>query len=574
MPSTRTALALCALSAVASTVLADPSSEYVVTAPIARRSAPKRHALYERDTQTVALKNDVNNLQYTMNVTVGTPPQPITLQLDTGSTDVWVVTPQACQVALNDRQTQGNLSNCGGSYDITKSTTGKMIPGGEGQFHATYQDGTGAQAGDYITDTLGIGQWSLPGYTIGQATQVDTIPGLIGVGFDLLEANVSQPGSSTDDIFGSSTGEDSETAQPYPAVLSSLLDAGHIRVRSFSLWLDDLDESTGTIMFGGFDTAKIGGGKLQMLPMQNDSDTGVVDRYQIALTSVGVTVPGSNGGTTSTVLTPNDYVVAATLDSGTSLTEIPNQALTMIANAMGAQMDTLAQGYVADCSLALTPGSLNFQFGGSSGPVVGVPFSELIIPLVDPVTGQDIKGTSGKGLCQLGLIGVDDATASFEGLVLGDTFLRSAYVYYNLDSLSIGVAQTVFDTTQQNIQEVSNNRTLPEAATSIASTVTIPTPSVTPQISSSAEPQGYVTQTGITAKPATTFNAAMITGQSTSYSVSLPTAAGTPSPRVSAEAKGTPVVGDTPAAGAPSVRVGVAGTLVGAAAAFVAGLLL
>lgn len=563
------ALALTALAALASTALAELSSEYVIAAPIARRSVPRREAISERDTTAVDLKNDYLNLQYTMNVSIGTPPQPVTLQLDTGSTDLWVVTPDACQAALRNESTQGNITNCGGTYDITRSSTGRMIPGGRGQFSATYQDGTGALEGDYISDTVSIGKWSLQNYTIGQGTNVDTIPGLIGVGFDQLEAGYQEAmaGSSESnegDLFSdseSSGGSDSSgsNAQPYPAILSSLLDAGFIKTRSFSLWLDDLDESTGTILFGGYDSAKVAGGQLTMLPMQNDSSTGVIDRYLVTLTSVGVTI-ASNGGTKSTVMTPNRYAVAATLDSGTSFSDVPDYVLTMVASALGAQMDDTLGAYVVDCSLALAAGSLDFQFGGTTGPVVGVPFSEIVLPLIDPTTEEDYKGPSGKGLCQLGLSGVDDATGSYEGLVLGDTFLRSAYVYYNLDTLSIGLGQTVYSATQSNVQEVSNNRTLPQGATSVASTVTVPTPTATPPMSSSVNMEDYETATAITARPATSLNAAAISGQPTSYTASLPTVAGKPGPRASAEAKGSGVIGADVKGGASGLQAGNMGS--------------
>ena len=475
-----------------------------------------------------------------MNVTIGTPPQPVTLQIDTGSTDLWVLTPLACTLALHDPNTQGNITNCGGTYDIGKSSTGHFIRGGEGQFQATYEDGTGAQMGDYISDTVNLGNWALQDYTFGQATQADTVPGLIGMAFDTLEAGVAQSAAVSDP----SQGQDSQDSNAYPAVLSSLLDAGFIKTRSFSLWLDDLDQNTGTVLFGGFDTAKIAGGKLAMLPMQNDSQTNTVDRYNVALTSIGLTYAG-NGGTKSTVMTPDNYDVVANLDSGTSLTMVPNNVVSMVAAALGAKFDDVAQSYVADCSMALTPGSLDFQFGGVGGPVVGVPFSELILPFVDAVSGNLITTKNGRGLCQLGLMGQDDVTTAYEGLVLGDTFLRSAYVYYNLDTLSIGIGQTADQATGSSVQEVSNNSTLPQGATSIASTITVPSPTATPPTTSS-ELQGYETATAITASPATTFDMNQISGQPTSYSTSLPTALGTPGPRVSAEVKGGTGVGPNP----------------------------
>ena len=527
----RSAIALGALSALVGTTLAEPSNPHVVSAPIARRSTSQRHAIYQRDTDSVTLKNDYTNVQYTMNISIGTPPQPVTLQIDTGSTDLWVLTPAACLTAKADPETQGGIPNCGGPYDITRSSSSQLVPDLEGKFKASYADGTGAQRGDYVRDTISIGKWTLRDYTFGQATEADTVPGLIGMGFDDLEAG----NSLTLDDDGNIARP--VLSRPYPAIITSLLDAGYIKTRSFSLWLDDFDESTGTIMFGGFDSAKVEGGQLTMLPMQNDSasDTGIVDRYAVVLSSIGVSIPGSNGAPAkSEVLTPSDFAVGALLDSGASFTQIPSTILQPIVQAMGAQQDAAApSAYILDCELALTPGSLNFQFGGATGPVVGVPFSELVLPLVDPTTGMVVKNRAGRSLCRLGLSGVDDATIPFEGLTLGDTFLRSAYVYYNLDTLSIGVGQTTYSAQQSNIQEVTSNTTLPSGLSSIGTTLTTPSLTATPAETSSSSPQGEETATEITVQPVSTFNAGAITGQATSYPANLPTAAGKAAERVS-----------------------------------------
>jgi hypothetical protein len=67
-------------------------------------------------------------------------------------------------------------------------------------------------------------------------------------------------------------------------------------------------------------------------------------------------------------------------------------------------------------------GSVNYGF---SGVAISVPFSELALPV------------SGESYYIFGFI--PDTTNLF-----GDTFLRSAYVVYDLDHKEIGLAQTGF----------------------------------------------------------------------------------------------------------------------------------
>ena len=52
----------------------------------------------------------------------------------------------------------------------------------------------------------------------------------------------------------------------------------------------------------------------------------------------------------------------------------------------------------------------------------------------------------------LGLLGADETGGA---MILGDTFLRSAYVVYDLESNSIGIAQTVFNSTMSIVVEFS-----------------------------------------------------------------------------------------------------------------------
>ena len=54
--------------------------------------------------------------------------------------------------------------------------------------------------------------------------------------------------------------------------------------------------------------------------------------------------------------------------------------------------------------------------------------------------------------------------------VLGDTFLRSAYVVYDLHNNEISLAQTNFNSTGSNIMEITNS-SVPDA-TGVASAVT------------------------------------------------------------------------------------------------------
>ena len=78
-----------------------------------------------------------------------------------------------------------------------------------------------------------------------------------------------------------------------------------------------------------------------------------------------------------------------------------------------------------------------------------MPFSEVVNPLFD-TSGNPVTDTQGNAICQFGI----NPQSSDGPVVLGDTFLRSAYVLYDLDSQLIALAQTVFNSGSSQIVEL------------------------------------------------------------------------------------------------------------------------
>lgn len=83
-----------------------------------------------------------------VNITVGTPPQNLSLSLDTGSSDIWVNLP-------NSTYCEGDDDPCSstGLFNIKKSSSFEML---DYVMNATYASGFLAY-GHYATDTLSIG---------------------------------------------------------------------------------------------------------------------------------------------------------------------------------------------------------------------------------------------------------------------------------------------------------------------------------------------------------------------------------------------------------------------------------
>jgi hypothetical protein len=168
--------------------------------------------------------------------------------------------------------------------------------------------------------------------------------------------------------------------------------------------------------------------------------SGRVTSFTVAWTELSAT---SSTGTD--VLTPANYAEAAILDSGTTITLLPDNLAAKVFEELGAQYSDELGAVIVPCDLASNPGTLNYAFGGSGGPTIKVQMSQLVLPIPSE-TGQVPRFTNGQTVCQLGI-----EPAGSDPTLFGDTFLRSAYAVYDLENNKIALAQTDFNSTGSNI---------------------------------------------------------------------------------------------------------------------------
>ncbi|KAI9826827.1 MAG: hypothetical protein M1832_005766 [Thelocarpon impressellum] len=370
----------------------------------------------------------LDNLQslYFANCSLGTPPQQFRFHLDTGSSDLWAN-------AASSRLCRGRTEPCeeSGTYSANKSSSYKYV---NSRFNISYADGSGA-AGDYATETINLGGASIKDLQFGIGYLSSSSQGVLGIGYTNHEAQVIL-----------------DNAPEYPNLPALMVSNGLIQSPSYSLWLNDLDASTGLVLFGGVNTDKYIG-DLSTLPIQIEEGSTKAEEFFITLTGVklGDKVLGG-GARTDPVL----------LDSGASLVYLPNDLAVDIYNQVGASFD-LAQGVATvPCSLANKNGTLDFSF---TNPTISVPFNELVLPGASP-SGFFSAG-SGEQSCTFGIMPAGDSNA-----VMGDVFLRSAYVVYDMGNNEISLAQTNFNSTTDNVVEIGKGPDAVPNASGVANPVT------------------------------------------------------------------------------------------------------
>lgn len=355
------------------------------------------------------------------------------LHIDTGSSDLWCNAPSSAICQFRDL----GLCSDAGTYEANSSSSYEFV---SSNFNISYADGSGA-SGDYATDTVRIGGEELTGLQFGIGYVSSSTEGVLGVGYTSNEAQANYNG-----------------ARPYPNLPQLMVDRGVIQSNAYSLWLDDLESSTGSILFGGVDTNKYFG-SLQTLPIQP-----VFNQFaEFFITLSGVGLSGQNGQSFQ-----NGVPVAVLLDSGSSLTYLPSELVEDIYDALNVRYSRRQQIGIVNCGLADEATTLDFMFTSIN---ISVPMSELVIPPREVTDGSSSNGNTdtsrdGESLCIFGIAPSDGTTS-----VLGDTWLRSAYVVYDLGNNEISLAQTNFNATTSRVVAIGTGDDSVPGASSVPSPI-------------------------------------------------------------------------------------------------------
>jgi len=202
------------------------------------------------------------------------------------------------------------------------------------------------------------------------------------------------------------------------------------------LWLNDLDANSGQILFGAVNIDKYHG-SLQTVPILKSA--GEYSGLLIALT--GMSLDGANISSSSSL------PAAVLLDSGSTITYLPSDITRSLYQRLHALIDTSSPTVVAyvPCALAQEDRSIDFTF---SGIQISVPFNELVLPSKGG-DGSGLHFHDGSPACLFGI-----APNGGGPSVLGDTFLRSAYVVYDLSNHQVSLAQTNFNATTDNYKAI------------------------------------------------------------------------------------------------------------------------
>ncbi|CZT10608.1 uncharacterized protein RAG0_15026 [Rhynchosporium agropyri] len=338
--------------------------------------------------------------RYLVDIAIGTPPQPQRLILDSGSSHSWV-NPQ-CSAA-------GPAINAALCATLPRYSPNASSSALDLQTSMELKYGKGSAQVKFFSDSFDLGGMDpssrtrialmrvgalVTGQQFGVATSSHDLPiGLLGIG----------PGIEL-------TG--------YPILIDTLKAQGITKSRAFSVDLRSWESADGAIIFGGIDTAKYSGSleKLPIIPAALAPD--FYPRYWVHLKSVGITKPGEVTSKLYAPTSSDPQGQPVYLDTGGTLNLLPAALFNaIIQDFPSARPDGNSGLYLVDCSVSDEAGTVDFGFGNT---VINVPFNEFIWHI--------------EGLCYLGMAVENTAP------VLGDSFLRAAYVVFDQDNQNIHLA--------------------------------------------------------------------------------------------------------------------------------------
>ncbi|KAM3514272.1 hypothetical protein MY11210_002062 [Beauveria gryllotalpidicola] len=409
---------------------------------------PRTHRIERRANNAIQTTLENMNFFYTAQIGIGTPPQNISLLIDTGSSELWV-NPDCQTAQAQDAQLCAQF----GQYNPRKSRTPPVGPFGNEEIHFgdTTDEATLTSVKlTYFTDKIAFGSLSIKNQTFGVVTESQRqSQGILGLAPDLR------------------AGFDGD--EPYSLVLNSMAKQGVIASRVFSLDLRHSDTKTGALIYGGLDRSKFVG-TLEKVPiikgLQGET------RLAVSLDTLGITMSQEENYR----LQGNDRNVM--LDSGTTISRLQADVAMPILKALGAQPEGTGYFYIP-CSARNQQGSVDFGFGGTT---VKVPFKDFIINVGDPYA------------CYAGIA----VTGGQQ--ILGETVLRAGYFVFDWDNEAVHIAQAA-DCGESDIVKIGTGKNAVPSVTGNCGASTS-RPAQTISVDGGAEASAAATTYTVTACPA------------------------------------------------------------------------
>ena len=354
---------------------------HVYIPPPVQHKAPSTSSAAAPGVVKAVATNVAYDSEFLVEIEVGSQKTKMQTVFDTGSSDLWLFNTQCSACSSSSH----SLFNPSGSSSFKK--------GSGPAFSLLYGDGTSA-SGYYATDKLTLGSVSFS-QSIGIATSISAslndaiLDGIVGLGYKALSSNrINTPLNSmygdnllTQDVFG------------VQLIKASSSNSGG-----------------GAYVFGGYDSSAVRG---------SFSTTPVTQQayWQIKVPTITV-------GNTKQVEAVNEMII----DTGTTLILLSSGEATNVYSGLpGGEYDSSVGGFKLFCNATDSQYSgrqnVYFNIGGHN---FGIPAADMLWEQIDDEYCYGAIQSWGSG---------------FSVSILGDVFLKNAYVVFDQGNNQIRVAQ-------------------------------------------------------------------------------------------------------------------------------------
>ncbi|KAK0738919.1 aspartic peptidase domain-containing protein, partial [Schizothecium vesticola] len=342
---------------------------------------------------------------YMINVTVGTPGQPIALVISVSSSHTWVLDAGArfcLEAALRDL------------HISTQSTTYSEVDEAYRGFFVPYADGSIVE-GTNFTDRLVVDGTATDDFFMGNvhSNTHQTGIGILGLG-------INDPTRSW-------------SIRNYPSFVDRVVSSGRIASPAYSMWLDAPERATGSLLLGAIDLGRFTG---PLVRLREGRPTG-------CRTAFSLPVHGVNASEKR--LKDNSRHFVAAVNPGEAFSYLPSALVDSIMETAGATWDDRLKRATIPCdAVSQRLGEVEFELQGPGGPVLHVQLADLIIPRarLNFVHGVFL----GPNECLFGVQKVDlRPTASIAPFYnIGSSLLHRTYMVFDNANDGIALAPAKF----------------------------------------------------------------------------------------------------------------------------------
>ena len=323
--------------------------------------------------------------------------------LDTGSSPLWMPEATCVCSGCTDNNQQSTSSCFSTVFSSTQSSTFKDVSANDGQFTASYGDGT-TVSGPYSQDTVSIGALSMPNYVFGLITSSNAyLAGIMGF------APQEDPSAST--------------------VLNVLAASSAITTKQFSIYYPPSITGAGSLYIGGSDTTLYDNTKVTWVP--------VTLKSYWEVPSMNAILPnGQASGTPALGIidTGTSFVVGPTNDIKAICT---SYGLTFTAGAgcsdfcCGSATDCSQQGFGSYPNIANMP---NFKINFGGGIQLSANIADNFYLVSSTLGGKPLT-------CTLPFQDNGSISAGSVAWIVGAAFIRQYYTIYDFTGYGANTAQ-------------------------------------------------------------------------------------------------------------------------------------